>query len=79
MIQPGVARANDPALQSQMSGYWDTARGYADQGVKQGGGFLSGAMRAGGKFAKSRFDVDVGDMGADQVDKWTTGRYDARC
>lgn len=64
VIQPGMSRAQDPALQAQVSSYWS-----------QGGGYLSNAMRAGGNFAKSRFDVNVGDMGANYVERFTKAGF----
>lgn len=74
VIQPGVSRASDPALQAQMSDYWTKAGGVVQDGAKQGGGFLSGALRAGGQFANQRLDLNVGDMGASYVDKHVSGR-----
>lgn len=74
VIQPGVSRASDPALQAQMSDYWSKAGGVVQDGARQGGGFLSGALRAGGQFANQRFDLNVGDMGASYLDRSVPGR-----
>ena len=77
VIQPGIQKAADPALQSQLSGYMSQATKVLGDASRTGGAALGGAMRAGGELAKRDLGLDVGDLGATYVEKLTSTRSGA--
>ena len=62
VVQPGMQKALDPNLRTQMSAYVSKAGEVLGEAGRQGGTALSGAMRAGSEVAKRDLGVDVGDL-----------------
>ncbi|GAA5877298.1 hypothetical protein JCM16303_006234 [Sporobolomyces ruberrimus] len=73
VIQPGIERAHDPALQSQFSSFLSTATSSLSSVAKTGGQVLSTGLESSSQFLKRDLGVDVGDLGAHYLDK-ATGR-----
>lgn len=73
VIQPGIARAQDPNLSEQLYGYVSTATQVATTGARKGSEMLGGGLRAGSTYAKQQ-GYDVGDLGAKYLDKVTGQR-----
>lgn len=73
VVQPGLARAADPALQSQFSSYLTTASAALSDASRKGGEVLASGLQHGGETLRRDFGVDVGDLGASYVER-STGR-----
>ncbi|GAA6051906.1 hypothetical protein JCM3770_006568 [Rhodotorula araucariae] len=72
VIQPGLERAHDPALQSQLSTLSTRALSTLSTAARAGGQVLSTGLESGSTFLRQQ-GVDVGDLGAAYVDR-ATGR-----
>ncbi|BGP36320.1 ADP-ribosylation factor GTPase-activating protein gcs1 [Rhodotorula kratochvilovae] len=72
VIQPGLERAHDPALQSQLSTFSTRALTTLSGAARVGGQVLSTGLESGSTFLRQQ-GVDVGDLGAAYVDR-ATGR-----
>ncbi|GJN92072.1 hypothetical protein Rhopal_005100-T1 [Rhodotorula paludigena] len=73
VIQPGLERAHDPALQSQLSSFSTKAFTTLSTAARAGGQVLSTGLESGSTFLRRDLGVDVGDLGASYVDR-ATGR-----
>lgn len=69
MIQPGLERAHDPALQSQFSSFLSTAQSSLSTVARTSGQVLSTGLESGSQFLKRDLGVDVGDLGAHYIDR----------
>ncbi|CAD6575688.1 MAG: Zn finger-containing GTPase- Activating Protein for ARF [Cyphobasidiales sp. Tagirdzhanova-0007] len=67
VIQPGLSKAADPDLQSQLYGYVSNATKVVGEGARKGGELLGDGLRAGSGYARQQ-GYDVGDLGAGYVD-----------
>lgn len=72
VIQPGLERAGDPALQSQLSTFSTKAFTTLSTVTRAGGQVLSTGLESGSTFLRQQ-GVEVGDLGARYVDR-ATGR-----
>ncbi|GAA5888726.1 hypothetical protein JCM6882_002828 [Rhodosporidiobolus microsporus] len=73
VLQPTLERANDPALQSQLSAFSGRALTTLGTAARSGGQLLSSGLEAGSTVLRRDLGVDVGDLGASYVDR-ATGR-----
>lgn len=73
VIQPGIEKAHDPALQSQFSSFLSTATSTLTTAARTGGQVLSTGLESGSQFLKRDLGVDVGDLGSHYIDR-ATGR-----
>lgn len=69
VIQPGLERAHDPALQSQFSSFLSTAQSSLSTVARTSGQVLSTGLESGSQFLKRDLGVDVGDLGAHYIDR----------
>jgi ADP-ribosylation factor GTPase-activating protein 1 len=74
IVQPGIERAHDPALQSQFSSFFSTATSTLSTAARTGGQVLSTGLETSSQFLKRDLGVDVGDLGANFLDRNLTGR-----
>ena len=70
VIQPGINRAADPALQENLYSYVSSAKEVLGEGARRGGAVLGDGLRAGSGYARQQ-GLQVGDLGANYVDKYT--------
>lgn len=73
VIQPGLERAVDPNLQSQLSSYVSRAGTVLGSGARQGGQLLSTGLHSSSEILRREAGLNVGDLGAGYLDK-VTGR-----
>ncbi|GAA5982261.1 hypothetical protein JCM11641_006242 [Rhodosporidiobolus odoratus] len=73
VLQPTLERANDPALQSQLSAFSNRAVTTLGSAARSGGQILSTGLEQGSTILRRDLGVDVGDLGASYVDR-ATGR-----
>ncbi|GAA6058505.1 hypothetical protein JCM10212_006944 [Sporobolomyces blumeae] len=71
VIQPGLERAHDPALQSQFSTFLSTAQSSLSTVARTSGQVLSSGLETSSQFLKRDLGVDVGDLGAHYLDRHT--------
>jgi len=71
VIQPSLAKAQDPNLQAQIYSQMSTLGTTLGQVGQKGGEVLGQTLRSGGTMMRNQMGVDVGDMGASYVDKFT--------
>lgn len=73
IVQPGMARAADPDLQQSLYGYVQGATKVLGEGARKGSEMLGDGLRAGSGLARQN-GLDVGDLGAGYVDRFSGGR-----
>ncbi|KAL8284149.1 hypothetical protein RQP46_004898 [Phenoliferia psychrophenolica] len=71
VLQPTLERAGDPALSAQFSTYVSRAGTVLSEGARVGGGALASGLQAGSTVLKRDLGVDVGDLGATHVERFT--------
>ncbi|GAA5855124.1 hypothetical protein JCM8547_002391 [Rhodosporidiobolus lusitaniae] len=73
VLQPTLAHASDPALQSQLSAFSGRALTTLGTAARSGGQLLSTGLETSSTILRRDLGVDVGDLGARYIDR-ATGR-----